>query len=319
MRARLALLLALVAWAWACSPGFEDPTVVIDLRVLAVVADQPELVLDFDPMDPLAAAALLDDPAQQIRLTTLVADPGQARAFEWEVRVCPPNRRLRCDEPEEPVLVAGGGTLSDPSGTGATIDVTFNIPVDVVMASISADSALGFGGVAVQAVLELWPAGARDAAIFASKRLVVAPRDPPERTPNRNPVLADLVARVGDGQLMLAPARCADAAAVVLDVPVGEAVELEPVETPGVRETYVLPTFDGGVRTITENLRYSWFTTAAAGFSPGQSGGPVDAFGNPAKLASTWRSTEPGRWSLWIVQRDERGGTSWQEYCLNAR
>jgi hypothetical protein len=113
-----------------------------------------------------------------------------------------------------------------------------------------------------------------------------------------------------------APGRCDDPATVPLAVAPRAEVILLPVEPDGVRETYVLPTFDGGVRTITENLTYAFFATGGR-WSAEQTGGPVDAFGNVPLLDSTWRAPdEPGPVSLWVVQRDERLGQTWTEYCV---
>jgi len=113
----------------------------------------------------------------------------------------------------------------------------------------------------------------------------------------------------------LLPGRCESAAAAALTVAPGQEVVLLPVEPEGVRETYVLPTFEGGVRRITENLRYSWLATAGS-WSSGSTGGPVDGFGNVPPLDSTWRAPEDaGDVRLWLVQRDERGGLAWTEYC----
>ncbi|HEX6659678.1 MAG TPA: hypothetical protein VF065_16420, partial [Ilumatobacter sp.] len=98
-----------------------------------------------------------------------------------------------------------------------------------------------------------------------------------------------------------------------LEVARGEQIEIEPVESPTVRETYVVPTFDGGSRTFTENLRYSWAATGG-NFSDRITGGAKDIFGNEPLLRTRWRAPrEPGTIRMWIVQRDERGGTSWTE------
>jgi hypothetical protein len=91
----------------------------------------------------------------------------------------------------------------------------------------------------------------------------------------------------------------------------GQEVTLDPVEPEGVRETYSVPTLDGNVRTFTENMRYSWFATAGD-FTDEQTGGPVDVFGNQPLLRTRFTApAQPGMVRLWLVQRDERGGTDW--------
>jgi hypothetical protein len=93
-------------------------------------------------------------------------------------------------------------------------------------------------------------------------------------------------------------------------------VKIEPIEPAGVREDYVVPTLDGGERRFTENLRYAWLATAG-GFSSGNTGGPVDLFGNKPTLWTKWTAPDAEmRVRLWVVQRDERGGTFWTERCV---
>ena len=305
---------ALVALAalGACG-SFEDPTRVIDLRVLGIEADRPELVLDFDPEHPEDLVPQLE--ASPITLRALVADPADARRLEWDLAVCPPTETLRCDDPGATVVKSiGHGTVADPETAFEPPTGTFTVPLDVLMESIRADSLAGFGGVAVQVQLQVWPQGDRTQMIYAAKRVVVAPRLPAQRVPNVNPTLESLLVDEDENQ-PLQPGRCGDPATTPLAVVPEQEVVLLPVEPEGVRETYVLPTFEGGVRTIVENLRYSWFTTAGS-FSAGQTGGPTDGFGNKPPLDSTWRAPEePGEVRLWLVQRDERGGLAWTEYC----
>jgi hypothetical protein len=323
---RAAALVALVALAGCGS--FEDPTRVIDLRVLAMQANPPEVVVDFDPENPAAVAPQLD--ANPVTVRVLVADPAEDRRLAWDMVVCPPTDDRRCDDPDDPRMAIASGVVDDPE-TAAVADVptaSFVVGLDVLQASLSADSLAGFGGIAVQVQLRVWPEGEDPeqsaATVYAAKQVVYAPRDPAERVANSNPVLAALDVD-GDASRSLAPGRCADPAAPRLEVEWGAEVGLVPVEPLGARETYVLPTFDGSVRRITENLRYAWYASAGS-WSSGSSGGPIDAFGNAPPLDSTWRAPEEpdegfegGGVSLWLVQRDERGGASWTEYCVVVR
>jgi hypothetical protein len=314
---RLGALAALAATLAAAGCGsFEDPTIVLDLRVLAVQAQPPELVLDFDPEDPVAVVPQLD--ANPITVSALVADPGASRRLAWDMVACPPTNDQRCD-PEDPSTAVGSGVVADPETSALRPTATFVVGLDVLEESVRADSLAGFGGVAVQVQLRVWPEGGDPAtdAVWASKRLLYAPRVPAQRVANTNPTLDALLVDA-EPTMPLAPARCEDGAAS-LEVAPQEDVLLLPVEPDGVRETYVLPTFDGGVRTITENLRYAWLATAG-GWSSGASGGPIDAFGNQPKLERTWTAPRaPGDVRLWLVQRDERGGLAWTEYCVRVK
>jgi hypothetical protein len=143
---------------------------------------------------------------------------------------------------------------------------------------------------------------------------------PPGRTPNQNPFL-EALARVAPDESMttVAPGRCEDDAAPRIEAAPDEEITLLPIEPEGVRETYMLPTFDGDVRTITENMRYAWFATAGS-WSRGDTGGTIDPFGNVPPLDTVWTApSEPGDVRLWLVMRDERAGTYWTEYCARVR
>jgi hypothetical protein len=106
-----------------------------------------------------------------------------------------------------------------------------------------------------------------------------------------------------------------------LRVPSGATVKLAPRPLEGSAETYVVPTFEGGSRTFTENLRYQWLATAGA-WSRGDTGGPRDPAGNPPVLSSEWTADDldagagPRLVDLWVIQRDERGGAAWLAACM---
>lgn len=290
---RRAALIGLAALAAACDAGFETPSIVVDLRVIGMKAEPPEVVFDFDPDQPMPP--MLED----VDVTALLVNPGDGRQLEWEMVACPPTQSARCDDPEEPYK-----TLTPVTTAGAE-PFTGTLVMDPLLleAAVRADDLAGFGGIAVQ--VELWakPVGAAEsAAIYASKLVLYAPRVPAERVANTNPYLAELQA---DGVTFPTDA--------CLPVAAGQELELLPVEPAGVRETYVLPTFDGGTRTITENLTYSWFATDGD-FTAERTGGPIDLFGNVPPLDTTWRAPDVDAATtvrLWVVVRDERLGMSW--------
>jgi hypothetical protein len=74
----------------ACT-DFENPTTVIDLRMLAVAAEPSEIILNVDISDPMMPTL---DPASNppIMLTPLIADPvGDGRELLYTIRACPNN------------------------------------------------------------------------------------------------------------------------------------------------------------------------------------------------------------------------------------
>lgn len=101
----------------------------------------------------------------------------------------------------------------------------------------------------------------------------------------------------------------------------GTKVRLMPIEPPGARERYVVPTLDGRTESFTESLTYQWIASAG-GFSDGTTGGPRDLSGNPAPLFTDYRAPDVeellGRSdvSLWVIQRDERLGVHWYQACI---
>ena len=82
-----------------------------------------------------------------------------------------------------------------------------------------------------------------------------------------------------------------------------------------------MPTTDGMSRQFTESLTYQWLASAG-GFSSGSTGGPRDPFGNPANLWTDWHAPGAGDLDgpldvdLWVIQRDERLGVSWNQTCI---
>ena len=112
---RAALLLTLVvASAGAGCTNFEDPTTVIDLRMLAAVVAPSEIILDADLSDPSAPVV---DPANNppVTVTPLIVDPrGNGRKVTYTISACP-------NDPFAPAPPGGGqGGGAFPSGGART-------------------------------------------------------------------------------------------------------------------------------------------------------------------------------------------------------
>lgn len=305
---------------------FEDPTIVLDLRVLAMSVEPPEIVSPIDPDNPTDFSNLT---IADVEVCALVADPGAARGLQFNMTACAPNRDLRCNEPDRPFLDLGAGRVEDPDTANAPVRVCATLPgslqtLEIIRDAVSADSLLGFGGVSVLVEMYVQPdGGSFDEAIFAAKRMSYAAKIPAERVANSNPTIESFeTVRIGreEDDILLPLARCAEVDPPVVNA--GEILEIMPIEPEGVREDYVVPTFDGGTREFTENLTYSWFATHGS-WSSGSTGGPKDFAGNIPLLETEWTApSDPaviGNWldvSLWVVQRDERGGASWRETCV---
>lgn len=317
---RRAVLIAVLALGAGCG-DFEAPSVVLDLRVLGARAEPPEVVSPFDPDDPMNLELV------EVEVCGLVADPGESRRLQYEMVACAPTDSKRCDELDRPFVDLGFGTADDPETATSAISICSTIPaggglLPVLEDSIRNDSLSGFGGVEVQVELVVRAEGAPLAeAEFAAKTVLYSPQIPAERVANSNPSIERVTAILDGAEPVDLPlGRCAEIPPV--EVPAGSELELEPIEPSGAREDYVVPTFDGGSRLLTENLSYAWYATAGEWTSE-STGGPRDFAGNQPPLDSTWKVPDDPEIvgdglevALWIVQRDERGGQAWYQACL---
>ncbi|HUJ58531.1 MAG TPA: hypothetical protein VLX92_08565, partial [Kofleriaceae bacterium] len=102
----------LVVCAAGCG-SFQDPNIVVDLRVIGMTATVPEQVVDIDLSNPPPAAVIL----QQLVPSTvcaLVADPDHpGRRLRWSMTMCPPADYERCSD-DDPEVLIGSGLLDDP-------------------------------------------------------------------------------------------------------------------------------------------------------------------------------------------------------------
>ncbi len=318
--------LALIALT-ACGK-FQDPDIVVDLRVLAMSATVPDQVIDVDTSMPPQASEILAQIAPST-ICTLMGDPGSDRALRWTLTMCEENDDDRCYD-SDPHTVIGSGTMADPDTTVpeptmcATVQPNGDLFSTLVLA-LNDNTFKGLDGIGVQIALRVGGADDDpDDDIYASKEIKVTPRIPANRTGNKNPSLDRIDVRPGPDDttptMPIALGRCVDQA-MPLEVFPGTKVRLSPVETPGSRETYVLPTLTGGSEMFTESLTYQW-SGVMGDFSSGNTGGPHDATGNAPPLFTDWTAPDasdldgPTDITLWIVQRDERLGVAWYETCL---
>jgi hypothetical protein len=315
---RLGLLTVLAA----CG-SFEDPTIVIDNRILAVRGEPVEQVFELDladPPDDIDELKLVDS-----EICALIADPAEDRRLEWTMRLCAPSGPGRCTHDERPYLEFGEGVIDDPE-TSATPQVACaTLEHDagfllILQDSIQRDELFGFSGIDVNVSLEVRPEGADEAEwLYAEKDLRYAARMPEDREANINPTLERIDIEVEDADPIPLPlGRCAEQAQPLRIAP-GEQLPLLPVEPEGAREDYVVPTFDGGSRMFTETIDYQWLASAGS-WTRGSTGGPRDLSGMLPPLDSKWTApddvTEELDVSIWVIQRDERLGLTWYESCV---
>lgn len=319
---------ALAILAAACDPGFQEESEVVDLRPIAITAQPPEQVIDFDPQDPPSPDVLLAQLAP-IDICALAGDP-IARSLRWSFTVCVEGDDVRCDPDRPSIDLVPTAVTPDPELAAPRPQMCARLQPDlalllVLQSAIEADPLSGFSGIDLLLSWKVNGEGEPDAlAQYAGKRLRFAARVPADRRANNNPTVTSFLATIdtpeGAVEMPLPLGRCVDQAAPIT-VPPGSRLTILPIEPDGVREDYVVPTFDGGVRMFTETITYQWLTNSGS-FSRGSSGGKRDAFGNLPELDSAFRAkskkdvSAPIDASIWIVQRDERLGEAWYESCV---
>lgn len=317
--------LPLIALA-ACGT-FQDPDVVVDLRVLAMQAEPPEQIID---------VSMSQDPTtllQQVvpaKVCALVSDRNFERNLRFTWTLCAPLTNDRCDD-DAPHTVLFSGIIEDPDpwphpDICTTIQPDGNL-LGVVLDYLNGDQLGGLGGIYYGVVLSLGGVDADPALdIYAEKSLRVTPRIPADITANHNPTLAGLVASEPDAEMTntqpVALNACDEPGAQKLEVAPKQKIRLTPIEPDGVRETYVTPTIDGSERSFVESVTYQW-VIGDGGLSTGDSGGGHDPFGNLEPLFTDFTAPAaedldgPEDIPLWIVVRDERLGASWYEACIH--
>jgi hypothetical protein len=321
---RPALVLGVLGVLGACG-SFQDPDLVVDLRILAMAAEPPDQLVTVDLESPPQPADILAQ-LEPAKVCVLVADPNFDRELAYTLTLCISNNSGRCSS-RHPQKVLATGRLADPELTQTAPELCVDVPADgnllgILVDALEDDVLHGLGGVDYIVELEL---GADDIDpslnLFGEKTLRVVPNLPAGRTANTNPHIDRIDVTVDDAApVPLALGRCVDQPAP-LELAQGQKIRLTPVEPDGVRETYVAPTIDGQGETFTESLTYQWLA-GSGGFSSGFTGGPRDFAGNPAPLFTDFKAPADDdvpasqRVPLWIVQRDERLGVAWYESCV---
>jgi hypothetical protein len=326
-----ALLIAAALLAGACG-SFEDPLIVIDLRILSITATPPEQVIPFDPQDPPEGAEDFDELGLvDTEICGLIADPEASRGLSWRMSICAPNSDLRCDEDDvdRPTYDIASGHIDDPEESATAQPACGTLLAEpalllVIEDAISFDDFAGFGGVDILVELEVIPDGLGPAdAIYGGKRVRYAPQLPPERRANVNPTVDRIEVDIDpeDGEAFALPmGRCAEQARPIRIV-VGEELPLMPIASDDAAEDYVVPTLDGDVRMFTESLTYQWLASAGS-WRRGTTGGTRDASGMVPPLDNAYRPPAPDELdaemdvSIWMIQRDERLGATWYESCV---
>jgi hypothetical protein len=290
MRPRSLAVVLLVAAG--CGPSFDPPSYVKGLRVLAVEADPPELA-----------------PGEQTTLRLLITDGNDDATIEWATCTRPTYPGAGFINPDctketpEPWLI--------PLGTERTL--RFTMPnVDPLSGQLGLpDGTSGFY-VPIRAIVR---SGTEKIMTFYRLRVLlpIAPQPP-----NRNPVLTEMTTiPYTDADAGFAGEPFPLVEGEPLEVKAGVRIALSAAVTPDSIESYTRLAGDPRdmkLETVNEVVRFFWFTSA--GEYEREITGPERPI-TTLDLSKRPPSAIPAMVDLYLVARDERGGTTWLKRQLH--
>jgi hypothetical protein len=290
-----ALLLALGALLAGCVDNVDHASNVHDLRVLAMRADPPDFIVS-----DLGSGALPALPSFTVQ--SLIYDPPQGhRDIHFSYSTCPSPVNERCEGVDgEIAMTEGTVTGGIALGTlGATAEQLSQFAT-LFTTALADDPYHGFGGLPLTMALH---ATASTDEIWGAKEIVIwlpIPKAIDGQQPNKNPPPPDLMI---DGVVVLVGDK-----PLVRD---GTPFDVFPPD-PSLKESYLVPNFDGTIRALTESWSYSWFTTKGR-FSSESTGGWNQIFqaDNDTPTTIELGGETPGDFEVIVVVRDGRGGESW--------
>ena len=296
--ARILAVCGLVS-AVACTPDFQSPSQVTDLRVLAIRQE----ALDEPPGTSRFADASVDlaaRKAQTVRVTALIADPHPRQSLVVRGYLCSQTDSGRCDGvPSRDLGEIAGAEPAAEQQPAYTVDV----PPEVVALAVQEDRLKGFGGIRVQFSLEASD-GDPHGPVMSSKILLYTTA--PESMRNHNPeVVALEITRDGAQVASVGPGG-------TIGVTAGIEYGLRPVLGPGAAgiEEYDAVDLTGQPIHLRETPRYSFFSTLPIDFDRDNADEPLRGQPQPANGIARF-TAGAGSGSMWVVARDGRGGIGW--------
>ena len=276
------LVLAAAFAVAGCTEQFDPAAFVDKLRLLAVTADPAEVA-----------------PGAGTTLTATAANPGGATpAITWDACLLPPPPATGQSVNQDCIALPAGDASLVPFGQGASVAAT--------MPMIS-PSRVGLpdqtNGIYLPVRLRL-DADGKSLVAFYSLRIFLGSISP--NPPNQNPMLTGIFT-VPSADAGAAEATPLDESAP-LEVHQNDQLSLRALVTPESQEPYLV--YDGDPRTtpprsVTETVRISWYTTA------GRYTNEVTGVAKPDTTLILDKHLPPSDTAidLWVVARDERGGS----------
>jgi hypothetical protein len=292
-----------------CTPPFDPASYINKLRLLAVVADPPEV--------PGGAASTL---------TAYFANPGgPAPTLAWSECLLPPTPSTGAEiNPACAGSDMGAPMVPLPSGATTTMNATLTATTTAPMPTFASPLALGLPDsnngfyLPIRAVLT---AGNQELTAFYRLRFHF-PLPAPLLTnpPNKNPVLMGIyrVPSADAGMDQQTELDDAHPPMMTPEVHAHDQVYLRALATPESSEAYVI--YDnfppsGQPRMVNEKIKVSWYTTAGS-FSNEATG-----VAKPDTTLTLDKHLPPSGTpiELWAVAQDERGGTAIEHATLTFR
>ncbi|HEY0714959.1 MAG TPA: hypothetical protein VGF45_19925 [Polyangia bacterium] len=313
--------------ALACTPEFENPTTIVDLRLLAVRAEPSEVLID---LEAAMAAGALTEPLPEITLMPLIVDPnGGGRPVEYRVQTCvvQPNEEARGgtqrpgrlgdtigDAPCDPGAgIIAEGTALPIAGGVVPLVVSFQPTLALLIEAARIDPLGVELGLPITVTFTLRAGGE---SVTAFKRIIFSRRLSPMQIPNQSPVIGSFKLRTNRN--MTAARFDPDVAPPVVRAGRTLLLSIEPA----VAESYPARNFSLAEKRFyteqvpRETLRYSFYATRGR-FSPGfVSNEPSPLRMNqPINHEVVYEppvdaGERPGLVDVYVVARDERGGSS---------
>lgn len=286
-------LLLVIFGFGACNPDFDEIWQVKDLRILAIQAEPPEVLVDPEMITAVPP----------VSLKPLVVDPLAApdALFNWQIWACTPEE-INCDLAQYQELISEGPT------TWKEIETQFIPSIKLFQEASKADPLQGFNGLPIMIELKVSREEYSERAI---KRVVYGLPTPAGKEPNHNPRISKVT--LNDQEMKQ-----------LVQVKLGEKVKLLPESPADDKEQYLVTTFDGGTRDLTEYLSYNFYVThgkISNEFTGGKPSPLVDRK-TVTDLSSEWTAQLPSDTTLpqtvtfWIVVNDDRGGVGWTSWSI---
>ena len=295
MRRLWPLFVVVFGSGWGCNSSNDDPAAyVTGLRILGIKAEPPEV-----------------PPGSQSTLTALIVDTdGNPFHITWEQCLDP---ALSGQSVNRACVGDAGTDLVAPIGDGVSVVTTMPTVTPANLGRVDAT-----GGFYLPIVANITGPSDAITAVYLLRLGLGLP-------PNRNPTLTDLLLVTGGGPDGGVESDTPLVDGTPLVVHAGEAIVLRPIFSADSVESY--PIYDGDPRTTTprpakETLSVAWFATAGT-LLPATSSG-VDApvadevfHLDQQRNGPTIHVPPVGTViDLWVVARDERGGTDWLHRTL---